>query len=206
MPAIGAIADDFEDGTINETIWSANYGTRSETGGRARVGCATDYSAFASGKAYTLAASAVFVRVYPPVDGGATDEAFAQVLVTSATDGTDAVMEVNMATGMLGMGNRIGYVPQGGFGPITYDPVAHAWLRIREAGGSTFFETAPDGLTWTVRRTITSPAWVSDATIQLQLLAHRDAGTPDFAEFDSVNTAPAAGTPAVRKAAFLAFF
>lgn len=31
-----------------------------------------------------------------------------------------------------------------------YDPVAHRWLRIREAAGTTYFETSPNGCAWSV--------------------------------------------------------
>jgi hypothetical protein len=31
----------------------------------------------------------------------------------------------------------------------TYDPVAHAWLRIRHSSGTVYFDTSPDSVTWT---------------------------------------------------------
>jgi hypothetical protein len=34
----------------------------------------------------------------------------------------------------------------------TYDAVAHRWWRIRESAGSIFWDTSPDGLTWTNQR------------------------------------------------------
>ncbi|GGM06179.1 hypothetical protein GCM10010099_22880 [Streptomyces cinereus] len=43
---------------------------------------------------------------------------------------------------------------------------------------------------WTNRRTLATPAWVLAETdaLALDLSAHRDAGTADFAEYDFVNT------------------
>lgn len=186
MPLIWTLRDTFSDNIVDAAKWPASYGTFSETGGRARVTCDTGYSAYASGQAYTLDESAAWVQIFPPADAGAAAEALAQLLITSSTAGTDAVIEVNAATGILGMGVRVGYFDPN-FLTIPYEPAAHAWVRIRETAGNLFWETSNDGRIWTTRRTTTSPAWVADADIQVQLLAHRDGGTNDFAEFDNFN-------------------
>jgi SH3-like domain-containing protein len=189
MPLIWTLRDTFTDGTVDPVKWSDSYGVISETGGRARVTCDTNYAAFSSAQAYTLEESAAWVQIFPPADGGAAAEAYAQLLVTSSTAGTDAVVEVNAAggvAGVLGMGVRVGYFDPD-FLSIPYDPDAHAWVRIRETAGALLWETSYDGRIWVVQRTVASPPWVGDADIQVQLLAHRDGGVNDFAEFDSFN-------------------
>ncbi|MFE7073803.1 hypothetical protein ACFU96_27320 [Streptomyces sp. NPDC057620] len=184
-----ALTDSFNDNAVDPVKWPDSYdpGGFSETGGRARVACTTAYNAYASAEAYRLRESHVHVRMWPPAAGGATAEAWAQLLVQTTTLGTDAIFEVSAVTGNLIMAVRTGY-----FDPaqaaITYDPVAHAWLRIRETGGQLLWDTSPDGVTWTNRRTATSPAWVGDTTLQVQLISHRDGGTNDYAEFDFFNT------------------
>ncbi|MFL1904763.1 hypothetical protein ACJWDR_37520 [Streptomyces tauricus] len=197
---LSALTDTFSDGTVDGAKWPTSYdpGNFTETGGRARVVCNTGYNAFSSAAAYRLRESSVHARVWPPAAGGATAEAWAQILVQTTTLGTDVIAEVNAATGNLVLASRVGYGDAGQV-TLTYDPVAHAWLRIRETGGQLLWDTSPDGVTWTNRRTATSPAWVGDTTLQVQLISHRDGGTPDFAEFDSFNTAAgqeAALTPA----------
>ncbi|UDM00080.1 hypothetical protein [Streptomyces longhuiensis] len=194
LVAIGGIgfatlADDFNDGVTSPAKWPDSYesGGYSETGGRARIACTTAYNAYASAEAYRLRESHVHVRMWPPAAGGATAEAWSQLLVQTATPGTDAVFEVSAVTGNLVMAVRTGYYDPAQVA-ITYDPVAHAWLRIRETGGSLFWDTSPDGITWTNRRAATSPVWVGDTNLQVQLIAHRDGGTNDYAEFDAVNS------------------
>ncbi|MGW6009710.1 hypothetical protein [Streptomyces sp. NPDC055210] len=184
-----ALADTFGDGVVDPAKWPDSYdpGGFSETGGRARVACTTAYNAYASSEAYRLRESHVHVRMWPPAAGGATAEAWAQLLVQTVTLGTDAIFEVSAVSGNLIMAVRTGYFDPGQTA-ITYDPVAHAWLRIRETGGQLYWDTSPDGATWTNRRTATSPAWVSDTTLQVQLIAHRDGGTNDYAEFGSFNS------------------
>jgi hypothetical protein len=146
------------------------------------------YAAFATAAGYTLQESGVHCRLYPPAAGGAAARAWAQVLITSPVEGLDAVFEVNAATGELTAASRTGYADPDQV-VLSYDPFAHAWLRIRESSGDLLWDTSPDGVLWTNRRTAPSPAWVGRADLQLQLLSHRDDGVDGFAEFDSFNTA-----------------
>jgi len=188
------LRDTFTDGVVDPVKWPSNYNTGAgglptETGGRARVVCDTGFSAFTSDNTYTLADSHTWVQMFPPAAGGAASEAWAQLLITSSTSGTDVIFEVNAVTGLLTMAVRVGFFDAGEV-QLAYDPVAHRWLRIGEAAGTLVWSTSADGLTWTSRRTTTSPAWVSDTDLEIQLITHRDSGTPDFAEFDDFNVIP----------------
>ncbi|MFE2832176.1 hypothetical protein ACFXI6_14180 [Streptomyces mirabilis] len=188
MPLISTLVDDFNDGIVDPAKWPDSFGIYSEPGGRARVTCDTGFNAYSSGTVYTLAGSAVYLRVYPPAAGGSTGEAWTQVLVKADVSGTDIAFEVDALNGLLKFMSRTGF-----FDPTTvaipYNPVAHAWLRVREGGGNIVWETSPDAATWTVQRTLATPAWVTTSTdLEFQLIAHRSDGTVDYAEFDNVNT------------------
>jgi hypothetical protein len=194
MPLTEELRDTFNDGAVDTTKWPSNYNTGpgglpTETGGRARVACDTGFSAFTSDNTYTLADSHAWVQVFPPAAGGAASEAWAQLLISSSTSGTDVIFEVNAVTGLLTMAARAGFFDPGAT-TLAYDAVAHRWLRIEEAGGTLEWATSPDGLAWTTRRSTASPAWVGDADLEIQLITHRDSGTPDFAEFDNFNVIP----------------
>ncbi|MDT0387808.1 hypothetical protein [Streptomyces dubilierae] len=194
MPLIEELRDTFDDGVVDTAKWPSNYNTGPggdpiETDGRARVVCDTGFSAFTSDNTYTLAGSAAWVETYPPAAGGAASEAWAQLLITSSTSGTDAIFEVNAVSGLLTMAVRTGYFDPGAT-TLAYDSTAHRWLRISEAGGTLTWATSPDGLTWTTRRTAAAPAWVADADLEIQLITHRDGGAADFAEFDNFNITP----------------
>jgi hypothetical protein len=183
------LVDDFGDGIVDPALWPDSYGGITEAGGRAQVPCGLDYAAYASAKIYTLRNSLVSCRMYPAPVGDSLVACWTQLLIQTTTPGTDLVAEHNAITNTLGMALRGGY-----FDPeylaIPYDPVAHAYLRIRQTGTDLRWETSPDGATWTTRRTSPAPAWVSDPNLQVQLIAHRDDGTPALAEFDDVNVAP----------------
>lgn len=194
MPLTEELRDTFNDNTVDTVKWPSNYNTGAgglptEAGGRARVACDTGFSAYTSDNTYTLATSHAWVEMYPPAAGGATTEAWAQLLITSSTSGTDVIFEVNTVTNLLTMAVRTGFFDPGA-ATLTYDATAHRWLRIGEAAGTLVWSTSPDGLTWTERRTTTAPAWVADTDLEIQLITHRDSGTPDVAEFDNFNVTP----------------
>lgn len=187
------LIDDFNDNVIDPVRWPGSFGARAEVGGRARVDCTTAFGGYGSAQIYTMTEATVQARMYPAAAGGTAGEAWAQLAVKSTTGGTDLLMEVNAATGQLRMATRSGSF-DGAVVLVPYDPVAHAWLRIREAAGTTYWETSSDGATWTTRRTAVSPTWATATTLKIELTAHRDAGTADFAEFDDFAFTRTTGT------------
>ncbi|NUS83649.1 MAG: hypothetical protein HOY75_13115 [Streptomyces sp.] len=194
MALLEQLTDTFDAPAVDTVKWPDNYNESGgplpdQTGGRARVPCTNDFAAFASAAIYTLDESQARVRVYPPAVGGATGSVFCQLLVLSNVAGTQIVFEVDVTTNLLTMAVHVGFVDESP-GTLPYDPVAHAWLRVREAAGLLNWETSPDGRTWTTQHTETSPAWVSDTDLQAQLLAFREDGSDDYAFFDDFNVTP----------------
>jgi hypothetical protein len=85
------------------------------------------------------------------------------------------------------------YAPIGTTASVTYDPVAHRWMRITHSGTSIGWDTSPDGLTWTSRRALTSPpSWTTKATLQVSFEAFRTTGVNDTLRIDNVNSPPVA--------------
>ncbi len=195
MALLDTLRDDFSAATVDTAKWPDNYNEAvggadpDQVDGRARVPCNQGFAAFASAPIYTLASSHIGVQVVPPLPGGASGSVFCQLLVLSSTPGTQLVFEVDVSTNLLMMAVHVNYSDENP-GTLPYDPVAHAWLRISEAGGTLTWETSPDGRAWTARHTETSPAWVSNTNLQAQLLAYRDDGADDYAYFDNVNITP----------------
>lgn len=188
MPGFGMLQDNFDDNSRDLVKWSGSYGDVVEAGGRARVPCSTAFSAYQSASIYTLDESQIACRVYAPTVGGATVEALAEVLVITSTGGTDGGFSINTVTGQISLVSRSGYF-DGAAVVLTYSATTHAWLRLRESAGVLHWDTSPDGVTWTTRRSSASPAWVNDVNLSVILAGHRNNGTSDFAEFDNFNLA-----------------
>lgn len=188
MPTFDELVDDFEDGTLNTTLWSGSYGDPDEVGGRARIPCTAGYAGLKSASAYTLTGSGITIRLHAPTPDGATSSA-ASVLVLTSVGGTDAGFIVDSAQTAVGLYLREGYADAGAVF-LTYSATDHAWLRFREDTGSLYWDTSPDGVDWTNQRTAVTPAWAADTNLAFLIEGHRDAGTNDFVEVDSVNDPP----------------
>lgn len=192
---LSALVDDFDDDSIDTARWPNNYGGVAESGGRFVIDCDSgQWSGLKSAAAYTLDGSFVLLRAYPPAANTAT-VSYLSVLVTTTVAGTDAGFNIDTASGGIAFMSRVGFSdPDAVFD--TYSPTDHAWLRLRESGGTLYWETSPDGQAWTVRRTDDSPTWVGDGDLALVVESHRDAGTDNTAEVDNVNTVSAVASPA----------
>jgi len=194
VPALSSLVDDFDDDTIDATKWPSRSGGCVETGGRARVPVVSggQYDSWASEGTYTLTGSGVYCQVYPPVDDTA-GEIYGRVHVANAADGS-MILGTQVSSG----NNYIRFLSWGTSGAysdpapvdITYDPVEHAWVRIREDSGTVSWDTSPDGATWTNRRTLATPDWVGANQCRVVFDTARDSGS-GYAEYDNVNTVPA---------------
>src|SRR5258708_6887555 len=45
-------------------------------------------------------------------------------------------------------------------GQVLYDTVMHRWLRIRESGGTIFWETSPDSINWFLFKSLANPFYI----------------------------------------------
>jgi hypothetical protein len=188
MANTSTVVDNFDDNSINTGIWAGNYGTPSETGGRARITCDTGYSAYATGTVYTW--DDVYAQLFPPALASATSECYLEMLLYSAGQaaGTDVGFYIDQTAGQFYCVSRTSFF-DGSASPITYSGTTHAWMRILKSGSNILFQTAPDGTTWTTRRTLAAPAWLTAATdLQIFFECHRNNGTNNFGEVDNVNT------------------
>lgn len=71
---------------------------------------------------------------------------------------------------------------------LTYDPVAMRYWRLREANGAFFWDTAPDGQTWTTRGQFQTSSLIAEAVGSIRLDAYWPPNTiaPDEVRFDNL--------------------
>ncbi len=202
LPYVGP-AEDFS-GTL--AAWGNSYNTVSIVNGRGRTPCRAleggepDYAGIettgANSRAFAGRYLLVEVPTVPAVST-AVEDAVAQVWLGSVlgglnTSGNRIGFTYNAVTGLLSFDNQVGYTDSGRVS-VTYSATAHRWWKITHTGSSVTWHTAPDGLTWTLQRTLaTPPTWSTNTDTVVALESWRDAGAEDFAEFDNVNIAPAA--------------
>jgi hypothetical protein len=188
VPSLSSLVDNFNDGVIGPD-WGNSYGGVTESGGKAHVPCTTGFAGLQTAYAWTFAGASFFVKVGTVPAASTATEAYCGVLVNGDASGTRIGFTIKAVGNLLRMQSDVGYFDAAAV-EIAYDPVAHAFLRLREDGVNVYWDTSPDGTTWTNRRTLASPAWIATAVdvCALDLSAHRDAGTSDEATYDLFNT------------------
>jgi hypothetical protein len=188
MPSLSTLVDNFNDNVIGAN-WGNSYGGVTEVGGKARVPCGTGFAGYQTAYSWTFAGASLFVKVTTVPVAGAATECYCGLLVNSPTAGTRIGFTINAVANLLRCKNDTGYF-DAGVVEIAYNPTTHAFLRLREDGTNVYWDTSPDGSTWTNRRTLATPAWVTSSidTCAVDMSAHRDAGTADYAEYDNFNT------------------
>jgi hypothetical protein len=168
------ITDTFDDGVIDTTIWSAYRGPCAEEGGNALIPAESGIgSRLATANNLNLTGDSVFCRVAALPTSA--NPASSLVMGINAVDNAN---EYNSYLAIQVQGTTITYRYTTSFTnndtTATFDPVNHKWWRIREAAGSTLWETAPDdgtGLapgTFTTRRTVANPMTVTAMRCELK--------------------------------------
>ena len=72
----------------------------------------------------------------------------------------------------------------------TYVPATHRWLRIREAGGTLYWDTSPDGTTWALFHSLAAPFAVTALTVRLLAGDWDSPVTPETYTWDNLTTPP----------------
>jgi hypothetical protein len=180
------LADDFDDGRVNTTLWPTNTGgSGTETNdGRLRITVAPGVDTnFTSARQWTLAGSKVTAKLcaVPALNG--SSNCAASMWVLSTTSGTRIGWRYDATTGVLAAMSQVGFADATPTN-LAYSAIDHAWLRVRESGGTVYWETSGDGYAWTVRRTLATPAWVTSQTHAVDFPTTRTGGTSGYIEWD----------------------
>jgi hypothetical protein len=147
-PKIETLTDDFA--TQDNVKWAFGAATWESGGQRVAIPVTALYPSLPSKAWYDLTGSSIFAKVTPAI--GATRETYLQLLDVGAS-ARQYAMYVSGDTGNnLQCRKTVGGVHTVA-ASIPYDPVNHAWWRIREntgaPNGNILFEHSPDGTTWT---------------------------------------------------------
>ena len=162
------VSDDFNDNTADTTKWNVAVpagGTVVEQGGRLEVtppASTTGYGGYYSATTVDLTDSRVSVEVTPGNAGGYGAETYLSLAegnsyVLFATGGGNLLFQTAAAGAMTRT-----YIP--------YSPTLHRFWRLRHvrATDQIHWETSPDGVTWTVQRTVARQFPITNLQTQLQ--------------------------------------
>jgi hypothetical protein len=185
-----SLVDDFSDNSIDTAKWPNKYGLLVEDGNGAGVHCDEEYSAYASGQIYRLTGSHVYCHV-TPASGTSATKAYTAMLVRMP-DEADAETRIWVGFVIDTATNTLQCIYNEDYWSldpvvVTYDSTNHAWLQLREASGTLYWETSSDGSSWTTRRSMSTPGWANYEVLGVILEAHRVGGSVNYARFRSFN-------------------
>jgi hypothetical protein len=173
---------------IDPAVWGS-YGEASWESGRLRCNSTTSYAGVYSLTSYDLHESSYTVQVVAPPAAASRETS---VTLTGAGGNGATFAVINSPRQLLMRRKQSGNTDS----TVTYDPAAHAWLRLRLTGTTLYFDASPNGVTWTNLNALSMTADLSACEIEMsvgQWAAESDV-QPGY--FDNVNNPPA-GWPEV---------
>ena len=188
MAKVSELRDDFSSGALDTTQrWSGSYGDVSVVSGQARVVTSVNYPALSTDSTWDMTGSAVFAKMdLPAQPGNGSIESFFE-FISSTPDNKVSFFQ----SGSTDLSMRLTQNGNSTTTSVPYDPVAMAYLRLREAQGTLYWDTSPDALSWTQRgsqaHSITSA--LSAGSVQF-VSGYWGDETPDALLVDDVNVPP----------------
>ncbi|MGW0372560.1 hypothetical protein ACWDZW_27460 [Streptomyces coeruleorubidus] len=183
---LSQLSDDFNDGRLDTVLWNNSYGGASEANGVGRVPCSPGlFAGLQTVRNFQFTGSQTVVRIatLPSLNGSTS--ATGSAYINSTTSGTRIGFQYNAATGNIRCVSDVGF-SDGAAVSVPFSWAGTRWWRIREAGGTVYWETSGDGMLWAVRRTAATPAWVGAQLATFSMDTSRTGGTGDFYEVDLV--------------------
>ncbi|MFE9432149.1 LamG-like jellyroll fold domain-containing protein [Streptomyces sp. NPDC006640] len=184
---LAMLGDEFDDRQVNTGRWVTNVGGAFETAeGRLRIPMAPGVDTnFTSARTWKLTSSKLTAKLttVPALNG--SSNCAASMWVTSTTSGTRIGWRYDAGTGVISAQSQTSFA-DGSAVNLSYSAIDHAWLRVREASGTVYWETSGDGYAWTVRRTLATPAWVTSQTHAVDFPTTRTGGSAGYIEWDLV--------------------
>jgi len=189
---IAEFSDNFNDNSLDVAKWTEwSGGDVSETSQTLRITSTTaaSYKGMNSAVRGSLVGSSVHVEVPHVLTGLTSGSTMLQV-------GPDDQHTITLYVG--GTTFAAEYQIEGVFTTVAttaYNSTTHRWWRIRESGGTVYYEYSANGGTWSALTSTAAPFTLT--TIRVSLFIGTDAanGSTDTAIFDNLNAFPVATNP-----------
>lgn len=182
---MSTFVDSFTSPTVNTNLWfvSTSTGSATQTNNQLLLSPASNnpgYDGFVSINLYDLTSSSVTIEI---VQGCAPTTGVEQGISLQIDNSNRIVMFIS-----TGIAYRL---TTAGVDDSTYDTrndVAMRWWRIRESKGTIYWETSPDGSSWTTRTTKTATFSITNLTVYAFAGTWQNVASPGTGIFDNLNT------------------
>lgn len=180
-PKVDTLADAFA--TEDTDVWAGWGADAAVVGGQLRINYLQAPAVMQTLDPYDLRDSDVYVKVVQDGAHASNEPYFAFGDAGSMFGGNQLQFVVNGALLFL----REVFAGTASDTTAPYDAVQMAWLRLRHAGTDVFWDTSPDGTTWTNRRTKTAAFALGSGRVKFTAF-NFVADQATYAVFDNVNT------------------
>ncbi len=189
MALAETLQDNF-DGGFNLTVWSKSDNSADATkvttsNGRIRVDhtATSQYNAYSTAVPYNLTGSYFYTQIYDFGDQTITSH---EVILSLYKDGTNAIW-ITASSGLLSAFKQVSGVQNQVGASINLDKSLHQWFRIRESGGTIFFDTSGNAVTWTNRWSLANPFAITAMYAQIQSGCWQNESNASYGIFDNFN-------------------
>jgi hypothetical protein len=190
MAKAHTLVDNFNDNTPDTSKWivvenpQPPVGRIREVNGRVEVRPAPGvaaYSGYKSLTTYDLTDSEVVVEVVRALSSAAGTDLQLNAEIDSLNEMSIGIMDGKLyaAHEVQGVTTYLERIP--------YDPSAHRWLRLRERGGFTYWETSADGAVWSTVAHAPNPINLTAVTLVLPVGTYQAVAYPGTAILDNFN-------------------
>jgi hypothetical protein len=193
-PKISTLSESFDGLALNAGIWNTNTPAGTTLGlsnGTLQIqiaagtNTAAGYPSITTVGTYDLTNSAVSIQL--PQQGTPTTgyENWPLLVQVDNNNATYAVL----SGGFIGVYKKVAGVQTSvWFG--TYDPVTIQWVRVRESGGTVYWESSFDGHAWATWTNLPNPWAVTDLQVRIQAGTWQVVAPTETANFDNLNYNP----------------
>lgn len=203
--AVGTIAlDDFNDNSQATALWDTGTPgapftqdalvTVAESSGQLRITprssfASAAYNGYTSDNSYNLTDKSVQVEVVDP--GAANDSRDTRLVMYADSSNYIAMYELGSTPTIFMRVRRAGANDET---TLAYVNATHRFWRIRHqtSGGHIFFDTSPDGVTWTNRRDSTGPSSILPTVTAMKVVlvsgTFASVASPGVAVFDNFSS------------------
>jgi hypothetical protein len=193
MAKAHTLVDNFNDDTTNATLWTVGdnptpaAGRIREVNGRLEIrpepnATGTNLNFYGSATTYDLTSSEVRVEVLEALSRSVGTTTFLSARINATNEVYLAIENGGMLVAISEVGG-VATVQES----IPYDERLHRWLRLRERGGFTYWETSADGTEWVTIARAPNPITLTAVTLATGAGTYGAVAYPGFAVLDNFN-------------------
>lgn len=198
MALISTLQDNFNDNVRDASKWgqyASGSATVNENLERVRVvppalTAGSNYAGYYSNSFYDLTGVAAAIQVPRVVTTSSNAEQYFSLIRDASNR-----LEILESNGTLFFVKRVAGVSTN-IATTAYNSTTHAYWRIRESGGTTYWDTSTNGSTWTNRASQANPIVVTSLQAEFGAGTYQSEALVGEANFDNFNIDPnLTGTP-----------